>query len=193
MKYIKTYEGLFDVFYSGNKTINKYIEYFKYQRINFSILQDLQYPDGYSGGECTCSYTIHIDSDVLEIKKHTTEESTTDGPFTTPVTKFYTQVNGKKISGSQDSIENLYLYLDHIYRRTDHLVGSIYTMIVKQKKSNSTFLPEVRERCIEFELTKDYLSLDSIALNQLFDFYDIEYTDNICDNLNRVLKGYRTL
>lgn len=173
MKYLKTYEGLFDILNLDNRRVRKYIDIIKSQEINFTTSKVDIGRDHFALLDIT--YTININNNTIETKQYYDKEK-----YILDIS-----INGKKLSSNENIKRELSDEITKLYEKTYRVLNKLHSMLNKKITIN-----ELAERCIEFDLTRDFLNIDEISLNQLFDYYDVKYNTHPDDGTYHVL-NYR--
>ena len=176
MKYIKAFES-----YSINKEndlfIEKLINEFKDQKINFD-LKDESYEDDH--GEFSIDiivYSINTEYGKIIV---TSEEEDHDDDYNT---NMMISVEIDKGFFTNEWIHTK--YENDLFLIFSRLLMSTYNHINILSEYLSQDFNEVFNRCEEFELTKDNKTIDLISLNQIYDFYNVDFSKFNLEKFNK--------
>lgn len=183
MKYIKTYNEslikfnkdainkprfLSNLFNRDNTVVESYIRIFQDKEYDLNIILDSSYR--------IYKYSFSINNQDIEFQSGQYGESEIE-------------VDGRKLSVSCDLMVTLRDLIRKVYARTMYLLKYLDRVLIQKEESAHytqyhTGEPskEIIDRSIEFEIVKDG-ELDLISLNQLYDFYEVYFPNNIFRNL----------
>lgn len=175
MKYIKTFESY------GVKEhdliIEKLINELKYQKINFDI-KDESYEDEH--GEFPIDIIVYsINTEYGKVIVTSEPEDSYDDYNTNMMTSVEIDKGFFTNEWIHTKFENdLFLVFSRIFNSTYNHIKILSEYLNKD-------YDEVFNRCEEFELTKDNKTIDLISLNQIYDFYNVDFSKFNLEKFNK--------
>lgn len=183
MKYIKTFES--HVVKEHDLIIEKLISKLKEQKINFDI-KDESYED--EQGEFTKDIIVFsINTEYGKIIVTSEEEDYSDDYNPNMMTSVEIDKGFFTNEWIHTKYENdLFVVFSRLWESTYNHIKILSEYLNKD-------YDEVFNRCEEFELTKDNKTIDLISLNQIYDFYNVDFSKFNLEKFNKRISIMHTL
>lgn len=163
MKHIKRFNES-----SEYSKVSDYIKEIMLYKINFSVTRT---EEDLEDDETIVIQSIEIDGNIITVEN----DIWTGGTHlqNNYSLLFNDKTIPKELEIKKNIIEDLNDNLSFVKSRTTILCN--YLQKYMDYSSYKLTTDEIREKCLEFELTKDYIFVDPISLNQLFDYYELDW------------------